>query len=133
MQSKKGFNLTELIVVVVVIAILAALALPNFGAFKEKSLDKEAKASLALIQAAEKIYKMETNDYFPNDGSSESDIDTINTYLKLSLPTSNANWSYSVNANGGTGGYTTATHAGRTWSLPFSSDTYNCSPASACN
>ena len=83
MRAKKSFTLAEVLVVLIIVAILAALALPNFGAVKEKSLDREAKASLALIQAAEKIYKMETAVYYSSSGANTADRHTnINTYLK---------------------------------------------------
>ena len=84
-MKRKGFTLTEILVVVVIIATLAALAWPNYMAIKEKTLNREAKASLALIRAAEKIYKLEQGFYYPHPaGSTENDTSLINNYLKLS-------------------------------------------------
>jgi len=84
--KKKSFTLIEIIIIVIIIAILAALALPGFDVTKERTLDKEAKANLLLIQAAEKIYKMEQNVYYP-DATATNVISDINANLKLSLPT----------------------------------------------
>ena len=119
MWEKKGFTLIEILVVIVIVGILAALTLPNYMAIKEKTLDREAKANLALIRAAEKIYKMEEGNYYPSSGSI-STIDVINTNLRLSLPNSlpvtSRNWAYSLDNSSSTG-IGVATRSGRTWKL----------------
>ncbi len=119
MLIKKGFTLIELLVVIVIIAILAALGLPGYNKLQEKSLDREAKASLALIRAAERIYRMEMSFYYPNTGSVNT-LSSINTDLKLSLPTDSPKWSYTVTAPNGNA---TALRSGRTWSLLSSGTT----------
>jgi prepilin-type N-terminal cleavage/methylation domain-containing protein len=122
MFTKKGYTLIEILVVLVIIGTLAALAWPNYMAIKEKSLNREAKANLALIRAAEKIYRMEQGFYYPHDGPT-SIISDINSFLKLSLPESiGISWSISVDGPGeaadalrsGGGGAD-----GRTWSIDF--------------
>lgn len=100
---KKGFTLIELIIVVVIIGILAAFAMPQFAKTKERALGNEARANLKLIQAAEKIYRMEMNTYYPALADPpQSDVNHINDDLKLSL--TEANWDYSI-----TGGASTFT------------------------
>ena len=48
-RSKKGFTLLELIVVIVVLGVLAALAIPSFSTVKQTSADKVAIASAESI------------------------------------------------------------------------------------
>jgi len=138
MLKKKGFTLTEILVVVVIVGILAALAWPNYLDIKEKTLNREAKASLALIRAAEKIYRMEQRFYYPYLATT-SVVADINSFLKLSLPTSaSVNWSISLNSTAAPefGRATRVGADGRVWRINFSGDTNpGCtggSPASNC-
>ena len=48
-QGQKGFTLIELMIVVAIIGILAAIAIPNFIAYQAKSKQSEAKVSLGAI------------------------------------------------------------------------------------
>jgi len=92
MRVKKSFTLIEILVVIVIIGILVTLALPNYSRIQEKALDREARATLVLMRAAERIYKMEYGNYFISGVISD-----INSYLKLSLPTAaSPKWDYSV-------------------------------------
>ncbi|MBU0547290.1 MAG: type II secretion system GspH family protein [Candidatus Omnitrophica bacterium] len=125
MLNKKSFTLIELLIVVVIIGILAALALPGFGTSKERVLDREAKANLALIQAAEKIYRMESSFYYPSSGST-SVIADINTNLRVNLPTGASSWTYAVD---GDSDETTASRlpsSSRVWTLTHTGNTASC-------
>jgi len=63
MQRQKGFTLIELMIVVAIIGILAAIAIPNFLKFQCKSKQSEAKTNLAGIFTAEKAFFGEYNTY----------------------------------------------------------------------
>ncbi len=108
-----GFTLTELMVVVVIVGILAALVLPNYTATREKALDKEAIAGLKLIRTAERQYFGRQELFYPN-AVNVSDITLINANLSTDL--AEDHWDYSV-----VGGATTlrarAVRAGRTWTI----------------
>lgn len=117
MLIKKAFTLAEILVVIVIIGTLAALALPSFTTTKEKTLDREAKATLALMRAADRIYRMEIGYYYPYSGSVNT-VSTINTDLRLSLPdTASPNWSYSLSSPTGIGAAARTPGASRTWTL----------------
>ncbi len=63
LRSRKGFTLIELMIVVAIIGILAAIAIPNFLKFQAKSKQSEAKTNLKGIYTAETSYFGEQNMY----------------------------------------------------------------------
>ena len=65
MRKNKGFTLIELMIVVAIIAILAAIAIPNFMSFVVKTKRSEAKYNLEAIYKAE-ISWFGEYDYFSN-------------------------------------------------------------------
>lgn len=56
MKNEKGFTLVELMVVVAIIGLLSAVAIPNFKKYQAKSKMSEAKLQLSAIYAAEATY-----------------------------------------------------------------------------
>jgi len=63
LKGKKGFTLIELMIVVAIIGILAAIAIPNFLRFQAKSKQSEAKTNLGGIFTAQTAYLSENNRY----------------------------------------------------------------------
>jgi type IV pilus assembly protein PilA len=63
LTRKRGFTLIELMIVVAIIGILAAIAIPNFLQFQLRSKTGEAKTNLAAIRTAEEGYFAEFNTY----------------------------------------------------------------------
>jgi len=62
-KSNKGFTLIELMIVVAIIGILAAIAIPNFLRFQLKSKSSEGKVNIAAIRTAEESYLAEFGSY----------------------------------------------------------------------
>lgn len=56
LRGRKGFTLVELMIVVAIIGILAAIAIPNFMLFRLKAKTAEAKSHLGGIRSAEVAY-----------------------------------------------------------------------------
>lgn len=63
--SAKGFSLIELMIVVAIIGILAAIAVPNYQKFSAKSKQGEAKSNLSALYSAEKAFQNEWQTYTP--------------------------------------------------------------------
>ena len=59
----KGFTLIELMIVIAIIGILAAIAIPNFVKFQCRSKQTEARSSLKAIYTAEEAYRAEYDSY----------------------------------------------------------------------
>jgi type IV pilus assembly protein PilA len=64
-----GFTLIELMIVVAIIGILAAIAIPNFLKFQLKAKSSEGKSNLAAIRTAEESVYAEFGGYVSADTS----------------------------------------------------------------
>jgi len=104
-KKKTSFSLLELIIVMVIIGILSTLSVRQYNTSREKALAYEAKSNLKLVAAAEKVYRLEMDFFFPFSTTSWS-LNEINTNLKLSL--TERNWSWSISGSGSTSFTTTA-------------------------
>jgi len=68
-NKEKGFTLIELMIVVVIIGILSALAMPRFMRATTKSKQSEAKQILKQIYVMQRAYRQEYNVYCCNGAS----------------------------------------------------------------
>jgi type II secretory pathway pseudopilin PulG len=100
-KGARSFTTLEVLTVFIIIGILTAVVLPNFGPFREHAADKEAFSNLRRMQEAQRVYLMEHPNYSPLVyyppvvGGSQSDIYTINRGLKLMMDaTANRRWNY---------------------------------------
>ncbi len=55
-QSESGFTLVELLVVMLILGLLAAIAIPSFFNQRDKATDADAKASVRTAQTAMETY-----------------------------------------------------------------------------
>ena len=63
MMNRKGFTLIELLIVVVIIGILAAIAIPKFAATKDKAKLASVKTDLRNLETAQEAYFSDNNTY----------------------------------------------------------------------
>jgi prepilin-type N-terminal cleavage/methylation domain-containing protein len=100
LRNAKGFTLIELLIVVVIIGILAAIAIPKFANTKEKAYVSAMKSDLRNMAAAQEAYFADHLTY----ASSLADLDYNQS--EGVFP--------SVDAGTGTGWTASATHSGTT-------------------
>ena len=85
-----GFTLIELITVVIIIAIMAALALPQYTRFIERSQGSTARNALNMIRKAEAIYFALQSQY---NNTMSVLADEVPEISKLAL---SSEWSYAI-------------------------------------
>ncbi len=98
-DSESGFTLIELLIVIAIIGILAAIAIPQFNQYKTRSYDADAKSNLHNIYVACKSY-------WGDVGSGNSCTLTIAKataygYIQsanISITSSGIDWNYAASA-----------------------------------
>ncbi len=94
-QNKKedGFTLVELLVVIIIIGILAAIALPNFLNQTAKAKQTEAQQNVGYINRTQTAYRSENSAF-----ASSFDVLAIGTLTGTTSNASTFNYSYSLTA-----------------------------------
>jgi type IV pilus assembly protein PilA len=64
MQNRRGFTLIELLIVVVIIGLLAAIAIPKFANTKEKAVVTSMRSDLRNLATAQESYWVENRVYY---------------------------------------------------------------------
>ena len=93
-RNQKGFTLIELMIVVVIIGILAAIAIPNFIAMQNRAKEGSVKANMHTFQLAAEDYGVQ------NDGAYATSASTIEALL----PGAGTNFKNPFDKSTGSGG-----------------------------
>ena len=112
-MNRKGFTLIELLIVVVIIGILAAIAIPKFSNTKEKAILASMKSDLRNLASAQESYYADYTQYFSLAAGA------TNTYFKASTGnqvaiTGSTNWTASATNPGSTLTCTMSANTGTT-------------------
>ena len=100
---KKGFTLIELLIVVVIIGVLAAIAIPKFANTKEKAYVASMKSDLRNLVTAQEAY------FSDNNSTYASSTGAMGTNYK-----SSSGVTVTINSNTATGWTASAKHASTT-------------------
>lgn len=72
LSKEDGFTLIELMVVVLIIAVLVAIAIPSFLGFRDRAMDRAAQSELRNVLLAEKAYWTDNGSYSATDTDLQS-------------------------------------------------------------
>ena len=123
-QGEGGFTLVELLVVMLILGLLAAIAIPSFFNQREKAKDADAKAGVRTAQTAMETYAT------GNGGSYEDVTPAILQGIETTLNDSNVS---TAAANAAGDGYTVSVTSEGNEANVFSIRRYGDSDATAAN
>ena len=63
LRAEGGFTLIELLVVIAIIGILAAIAIPQFAAYRRRGFDSDIKSAVKNMATAQEAYFVDMNTY----------------------------------------------------------------------
>jgi general secretion pathway protein G len=62
---KKGFTLVEILIVVVILGILAAIVIPQFSEASSEARNSSVQSNLQMVRSQIELYKIQHNDFLP--------------------------------------------------------------------
>ena len=108
MSNRKGFSLIELLIVVVIIGILAAIAIPKFASTKEKAYLASMKSDLRNGATAQEGYFADNTVYLSGVASNLAGVPTPLVAMGNYVPSAGVTVTFTATA--GTGWSAVATH-----------------------
>jgi type IV pilus assembly protein PilA len=112
MSNRKGFTLIELLIVVVIIGILAAIAIPKFANTKQKAVRSSMISDLRNLATAQEAFYADSTRYAGSysstiGGNSVNFAPSQNNVLAITTTASGAAWTATVTNTGYNAGSST--------------------------
>lgn len=85
-MKKRGFTLVELMIVVVIIGILAAVAIPRFANMVKKSKEGATKGQLTAIRSALQVYYSDNEGLYPDFSSTSTGTAITSGFASALVP-----------------------------------------------
>ena len=92
MRNRKGFTLIELLIVVVIIGILAAIAIPKFASTKEKAYITAMRSDLRNMMTAQESYFSDYGTYTSATGNLKGFSQTTGVHVAIGEATGAGWW-----------------------------------------
>ena len=127
-QGESGFTLVELLVVMLILGLLAAIAIPAFFNQRAKAQDADAKSTAKTAQTALETYSTDNNGSY--SGATRGSLKTIEPTLSSASTGNNAITTLTTTSNSYT--ITVTSSSGNTFSIARATDgslTYPCTPS----
>ncbi len=93
LRNRKGFTLIELLIVVVIIGILAAIAIPKFNSAREKAYFSAMKSDLKNLATQQEVYYSSGHYTYTTDKNALGFVDSEGVRVTIDPNTSNLGWS----------------------------------------
>jgi general secretion pathway protein G len=79
-SRKSGFTLVEILIVVIILGILAAIVIPQFTSASTDARKNSVKSQLQTLRSQIELYKLQHGDNLPNLTASWNDLLTVTQY-----------------------------------------------------
>ncbi len=95
-MKKRGFTLVEIMIVVAIIGLLAAIAIPSFSKIRTESRKSTCANNIRMLRDAMEQYAMANNRADTDNPTATDDAAGILTYLRNGMPVCPAGGTYTM-------------------------------------